>query len=836
MKKSLALLLLLATPAAAQVFDTNGREKVNVETGAVTCSQGTASNLKVDLSGTGANATAVKVDGSASTQPISGTVTCNVGTGTQPISGTVTALQGSPPWSVTFPSAQSVTATNAFALDTTVAALNRAQASTTSGQTGPLVQGATSTSAPSYTNGQTNPFSLTTAGALRVDASATTQPVSGTFWQATQPVSGTFWQATQPVSGTFWPTTAGSPLSARLTDGSSFYAAPAAGQLPAALDGSGYLKVHEQGTAAVSAASLPLPTGAATLAEQQSQTTSLQLIDDAVSTTGSAVPAKGIQATGTDGTNARALKTDSAGELQVDVLTMPTVTVQDGGGSLTVDGTVSCSNCSGSGASAVDDSAFTVESDSVAPAGLLVDETSPDTVDEGHVGLARMSPAREAYSVIRDAAGNERGANVTAANALKTDGSAVTQPVSAASLPLPTGAATAANQDGIIKDGSGDTTQANVSSGRLHVDGSGVTQPVSGPLTDTELRATPVPVSGTVTVTDGSGALNVIVDSGSITANAGTNLNTSALALESGGNLATVAALSKAEDSAHSTGHTGVMALAVREATATDLSAGGTDGDYEPLQVDANGKLHVNPGTVTVTGTVTANAGSGTLAVSLASVPSHAVTNAGTFATQPAGSVAHDGVGTGVNPILLGGYASAAAPTDVSADGDATRWWVLRSGAGVVQPTFAGVLATTGNGASGTGVQRVTLANDSTGLVKIQGQNSLVPIYCDSTAKLNMTSATTTEIVAISGSTTIYVCSYAIHVGGANNVKLVRGTGTNCGTGTTDVSTTWKFGAADTGINRAGSNIVAKGAASGALCVTTSTTAAADIEVEYAQF
>lgn len=34
---------------------------------------------------------------------------------------------------------------------------------------------------------------------------------------------------------------------------------------------------------------------------------------------------------------------------------------------------------------------------------------------------------------------------------------------------LPTGAATAANQDGIIKDGAGDTTQANVSSGSLHV-------------------------------------------------------------------------------------------------------------------------------------------------------------------------------------------------------------------------------------------------------------------------------------------------------------------------------------------------------------------------------
>lgn len=48
--------------------------------------------------------------------------------------------------------------------------------------------------------------------------------------------------------------------------------------------------------------------------------TSLQLIDDAVSTTGSAITAKGMTACGTDGTNARALKTDASGELQVDVL------------------------------------------------------------------------------------------------------------------------------------------------------------------------------------------------------------------------------------------------------------------------------------------------------------------------------------------------------------------------------------------------------------------------------------------------------------------------------------------------------------------------------------
>lgn len=43
-------------------------------------------------------------------------------------------------------------------------------------------------------------------------ASMPSTPVTGTFWQVTQPVSGTFWQTTQPVSGTFWQTT--QPISA----------------------------------------------------------------------------------------------------------------------------------------------------------------------------------------------------------------------------------------------------------------------------------------------------------------------------------------------------------------------------------------------------------------------------------------------------------------------------------------------------------------------------------------------------------------------------------------------------------------------------------------------
>lgn len=73
-------------------------------------------------------------------------------------------------------------------------------------------------------------------------------------------------------------------------------------------DNSGSLTVDNAGTFAVQV--------------DGSALTSLQLIDDAITTTGSAVTAKGFLATGTDGTNARGIKTDTGGELQIDILSI----------------------------------------------------------------------------------------------------------------------------------------------------------------------------------------------------------------------------------------------------------------------------------------------------------------------------------------------------------------------------------------------------------------------------------------------------------------------------------------------------------------------------------
>lgn len=67
--------------------------------------------------------------------------------------------------------------------------------------------------------------------------------------------------------------------------------------------------------------------------------------------------------------------------------------------------------------SKVDDAAFTPAVDEVMPIGALFDDVSPDSVNEGDVGIPRMSANRNAYVTVRDAAGNERGLNIDASGA-----------------------------------------------------------------------------------------------------------------------------------------------------------------------------------------------------------------------------------------------------------------------------------------------------------------------------------------------------------------------------------------------------------------------------------
>lgn len=141
---------------------------VSLPTGAATAAKqpalgtaGSASSDVITVQGI-ASMTALKVDGSAVTQPVSGTITANAGTN---LNTSALALESGG---------------NLASVKTNTDNLNLSQASATSGQKGNLIMGAATTAAPSYTTGQTNPLSLNTSGGLRVDGSGVTQPVSGT--------------------------------------------------------------------------------------------------------------------------------------------------------------------------------------------------------------------------------------------------------------------------------------------------------------------------------------------------------------------------------------------------------------------------------------------------------------------------------------------------------------------------------------------------------------------------------------------------------------------------------------------------------------------------------
>lgn len=298
-----------------------------------------------------------------------------------------------------------------------------------------------------------------------------------------------------------------------------------------------------------------------------------------------------------------------------------------------------------------------------------------------------------------------------------------------------------------------------------------------------------LPVSGTVTANAGAGTFDV---SGTVTANAGANLNTSALALETGGNLAGAAtslailddwdetdrakvnvivgqagitagagavaantprvthasddpvttALQLIDDPVATLGTTtytetstkGMVAGAIRRDA--DTSAVNTDNEVAPLLVNAIGALKVE-------------AFSGeTLPVSLASVPSHAVTNAGTFAVQVDGAaltslqLIDDAVTTlGTDTyteatskgLTIGAVRRDADTTLVNTTNefgplqmDANGRLKVEAFSGETLPVslaanqsvnlaqIAGTTTATGNGTASAGCPRVTIASDNT--------------------------------------------------------------------------------------------------------------------------
>ena len=109
-------------------------------------------------------------------------------------------------------------------------------------------------------------------------------------------------------------------------------------------------------------------------------------------------------------------------------------------------------------------------------------------------------------------------------------------------------------------------------------------------------------------------------------------------------------------------------------------------------------------------------------------------------------------------------------------------------------------------------------------------------VACDSSAQLTISTATTTQIVALVAAKTIYVCGFVINGAGATTAKLVYGTGTNCATGLTNLTPAFTL-ATGSNVTLGGAlGYVMKTASANALCVTNSAAIAANVFVTYTQF
>jgi len=141
------------------------------------------------------------------------------------------------------------------------------------------------------------------------------------------------------------------------------------------------------------------------------------------------------------------------------------------------------------------------------------------------------------------------------------------------------------------------------------------------------------------------------------------------------------------------------------------------------------------------------------LKADLSSIAGTATVTGGVAGSQGVGGVvALDAAAASINPVLVGSYASAAAPADVSADGDAVRLWALRNGAQVVNLASGGTLITIGQKAMTASIP-VVIASDqgslpiSLGATGYPGGYNLIGLYGTSAAVAG--GATQTAVVTV---------------------------------------------------------------------------------------
>ncbi len=470
-----------------------------------------------------AGMTALKIDGSAAIQPISGTVSINNFPSAQPVTGTF--FQATQPISGevavnNFPPTQLISGIVA-ATQSGPWTVNLASASI---EIGKVDQGSANTAANSWPINITDGTNVlgTNAHPVKVDPTGSTiQPVSGTV--TVNAGSGTF--AVNGIVTSNVGTTGGLALDTTLTAGT---------QKSRITDGTN--------TAAVK------PASTAALATDQALVVSISP-NNSVAVTGSffqsTQPVSGsLTVTQTTAANLNAIVTQGTAGASAWKVDGSSVT-QPISGSVTINGSVPVTGTFFQATQPVSAASLPLPTNaSIASKQPAIGTAGSSSVDVLTVqGIASMTPFKVDGSGVTQpisgtitanaGSGNFTVAQSTAANlnatvtqgaagstAWKTDGSSVTQPVSATALPLPTGAAISSKQPSLGTAGAASldvlTVQGAVGMTALKVDGSSVTQPVSGSVsvggsvavTGTFFQTTQ-PVSGTLTANAGTGLFNI---------------------------------------------------------------------------------------------------------------------------------------------------------------------------------------------------------------------------------------------------------------------------------------------------------------------------------------
>lgn len=357
------------------------------------------------------------------------------------------------------------------------------------------------------------------------------------------------------------------------------------------------------------------------------------------------------------------------------------------------------------------------------------------------------------------------------------------------------------------------------SGGALKVDGSAVTQPVSG----------------TVTVTDGAGALNVIVDSGTtaVTQATASNLNAEVQG--------------EAADGAAVSGNPVLIA--------------GQDGtNAQSIKTDSTGSVQVD---IESAPTLTVSDGAGSLNVIIDSGTTTVTqSTAANLKAEVVGTKSNNGGAPGsTNVGTLPAVANAAAPTQTEGNQVALRAQLdgdlvvvmedeLPAGTQNIGDVDIASLPNEGEQTAANSIS-VTLSSDNDPIgataaavpgeaIQIagtDGTNLTVPYIdpCQREARtvyrVDIVTATTTEVAAATSSEFYWICSINLVTAAANNVIIVEDdSATNCPSPTAGVSsggTTsgegWNFAANGGIVVGTGSNWIMKtGTANRSFCIITS--------------